>query len=123
MSVMKNLVMTGAVLASVVAFAAPGIAQTQGREVIHSFNVSDDSLVFRVPTGGCTTEQSFRVDVQRSRQTANVSLVRTVPDDCKGFFVDGTEVSYPLNRIGVNPGDTIQVRNRFGSGLLSPSRL
>lgn len=123
MSVMKCMALAGILSAALAASTVQGIAQTQGREIILAYNLTGDALVFRVPTGGCTTERSFKVEVRRSARSVDVNLVRTVPDDCKGFFLDGTEVSYALPSLGLNSGDNIQVRNRIGRGVVVPSSI
>lgn len=76
-----------------------------------SFRANGQGLVFRVPTGGCTTAGDFHVDVQRSGREVNLSLARQRPDPCKGRFPAGIEISIPYGDVGLQAADRIQLVN------------
>jgi hypothetical protein len=80
-------------------------------EAIMAFRTTGHELVFRVPTGGCTTAQDFRVDVQRSGHDVRLSLARQRPDDCKGRFPAGIEITIPYGDVGLQTADRIRLVN------------
>lgn len=81
-------------------------------EVVLSFRATGDELVFRVPTGGCTTVGDFHVDVLRSGHEVSLSLARQRPDTCKGRFPAGVEISIPYGDVGLQTADRIRLVNR-----------
>jgi hypothetical protein len=83
-------------------------------EAVMAFRATGQELVFRVPTGGCTTAQDFRVDVQRSGRDVSLSLARQRPDDCKGRFPAGIEISIPYGDVGLQTADRIRLVNSVG---------
>lgn len=83
-------------------------------EVVLSFRATGHELVFRVPTGGCTTVGDFHVDVLRSGHEVSLSLARQRPDDCKGRFPAGIEISIPYGDIGLQTSDRIRLVNAVG---------
>jgi len=106
------------VLAMSVLTIAPtwAVAQSDGDsqprpEVVLSFRATGQELVFRVPTGGCTTVGDFHVDVLRSGHEVSLSLARQRPDDCKGRFPAGIEISIPYGDVGLQTADRIRLVN------------
>ena len=81
-------------------------------EPVMAFRATGHELVFRVPTGGCTTVQDFQVGVQRSGQDVRLSLARQRPDTCKGWFPTGIEISIPYEDLGLQTADRIRLVNR-----------
>jgi hypothetical protein len=79
-----------------------------------AFRATGQELVFRVPTGGCTTVGDFRVDVRRSGHDVSLSLARQRPDDCKGRFPAGVEISIPYGDVGLQTADRIRLVNSVG---------
>ena len=80
-------------------------------EAVLSFRATGHELVFRVPTGGCTTVGDFHVDVLRSGHEVSLSLARQRPDDCKGRFPAGVEISIPYGDVGLQTSDRIRLVN------------
>lgn len=80
-------------------------------EAVMAFQATGHALVFRVPTGGCTTVGDFHVDVQRSGREVSLSLERQRADTCKGWFPAGTEISIPYGDVGLQTGDRISLVN------------
>jgi hypothetical protein len=76
-----------------------------------AFRATGQELVFRVPTGGCTSARDFRVDVARSSQDVSLSLARQRPDHCKGRFPEGIEISIPYGDVGLRAADRIRLVN------------
>jgi hypothetical protein len=89
-------------------------------EVVMSFRATGQELVFRVPTGGCTTVGDFHVDVQRSGHDVSLSLARQRPDRCKGWFPAGIEISIPYGDVGLQAADRIRLVNNVGSQAAPP---
>jgi hypothetical protein len=92
------------------------VAQSDGDrqprpEAVMSFRATGHELVFRVPTGGCTTVGDFHVDVQRSAHEVSLSLARQRPDPCKGRFPAGIEISIPYGDVGLQTADRIRLVN------------
>lgn len=81
-------------------------------EVVLSFRATGQQLVFRVPTGGCTTVGDFHVDVLRSGHEVSLSLARQRPDPCKGRFPAGIEISIPYGDVGLQAADRVRLVNR-----------
>jgi hypothetical protein len=80
-------------------------------EVVMSFRATGQELVFRVPTGGCTTAGDFHVDVHRSGHDVSLSLARQRPDHCKGWFPAGIEISIAYGDVGLQTADRIRLAN------------
>src|SRR5690348_8389879 len=80
------------------AFGAAAWAQTLQpagiAEPVLAFRTTGDAMTVRVQTGGCTSARDFHVGVERSNGEAHVTLTRMEPDNCKGFFPEGTELSF-----------------------------
>ena len=74
-----------------------------------SFRATGQQLVFRVPTGGCTSAGDFRVDVQRSGHDVRLSLARQRLDPCKGWFPEGVEISIPYGDVGLQRADRVRL--------------
>lgn len=92
--------------------AAQSDGDSQPRpEVVLSFRATGQELVFRVPTGGCTSVGDFHVDVLRSGHEVSLSLARQRPDDCKGRFPAGIEISIPYGDVGLQTTDRIRLVN------------
>lgn len=115
---------TVATAAAVAAFGASAFAQSDaGRtgfaqsepahsEVVLGFRATGDSLRVRVSTGGCTTANDFSFNVERSSGQAHLTVVRVVPDNCKGDFPEGTEIAFSYEAAGVNPAEHVRLMNR-----------
>lgn len=80
-------------------------------ESVMTFQATGQELVFRVPTGGCTTVADFHVGVQRSGRDVSLVLDRLRADTCKGRFPAGIELSIPYDDVGLRAGDRISLVN------------
>ena len=82
-----------------------------------AFRAEDSTLIFRVATGGCTTADDFRVDVESvdSRHVA-ITLHRLRADTCKAFIPEGVEIRFERTALGIPPGHVIVIRNPFAAG-------
>jgi hypothetical protein len=87
-------------------------------ETLMGFRVDGAALHFRVATGGCTTVDDFRLEVEPRRPgTEHVTMLlrRVRADSCKGYFPDGTEITFDGTAHGIAPGQPMLVRNPFGA--------
>jgi len=112
-----RLVAISAILTS--AFGSVAWAQSQSakptytaQETVLSFRATGDTLRFRVPTGGCTSAEDFNLSVARTNGQAQVTLTRLVPDNCKGEFPGGTEITFRYDAIGLDRSDAVRLMNR-----------
>lgn len=61
-------------------------------------------FIVRVGSNGCTAKSSFTVSVKKEKgATASVphyllTIIRTVPDECKAIVTDGELISYDLQK-------------------------
>jgi hypothetical protein len=106
-----------AILAALSVSTTGATAQSDGDrqsrpEPVMSFRADGHELVFRVPTGGCTTVTDFQVGVQRSGRDVSLSLARQRPDTCKGWFPAGIELTIPYQDVGLQTADRIRLVNR-----------
>ena len=95
-------------LAGAAAETGPGTAPP---ETVMAFRATGHDLVFRVPTGGCTAAEDFRVGIERSGSSVALTLERQTPDHCKGWFPAGIEISIPYEDVGLQSGDRIRLTN------------
>jgi hypothetical protein len=107
-----GLTIAAAVVAS--AFGTAAVAQSEAArsETVLSFRDTGDTLRVRVATGGCTSANDFNFNVDRSGGRAQVTLVRVVPDNCKGNFPEGTEIAISYEAAGVQRAEQVQLMNR-----------
>ena len=99
------------------AFLAAG-QRDKGEIVLQSLSVKDGKLSFETETGGCTTKQSFRINIEKGRsgdlKVTNyiLTITREIPDQCKGFFTEGIVVEYELEKdLGLKGDYTVTVKN------------
>lgn len=88
------------------------LASAEDPDTILGFRTDGRSLVFRVATHGCTHKRDFIIDVVRpgASQVA-LTLRRLNPDECKGFFPRGEEISFTREEVGVPCDAEVLVRN------------
>jgi hypothetical protein len=112
-----SLVIAGAVLASAYGSVALGQSQSTlaGPEPVLSFRATGDTMRIRVHTGGCTSAENFSLAVERLSGLAQVTLTRQVPDNCKGNFPEGTEITFSYDAAGLDRADAIRLTNQLVS--------
>ncbi|MCC6889209.1 MAG: hypothetical protein IT536_11805 [Hyphomicrobiales bacterium] len=67
--------------------------------------------MFRVFSGGCTEAEHFHLGVRRRNGQVEVTLIRLIPDNCKGDFPQGTEIRFDYAKIGLDRDDVIRLCN------------
>src|SRR5688572_20101660 len=121
----RSLAIAGALVAAAASVSAhAAMAQSQpaqtSQEPVLAFRAAGDVLRFRVHTGGCTSADDFQLNVRRSNGQADVTLVRVTPDNCKGDFPEGTEITFSYNAAGLTHAEAVRLMNRVGAGDIQP---
>lgn len=71
-------------------------------------------IVIRVQSSGCTTRDSFEIDVTGSaaaQWTFNVALTRIHADRCRAFLPEGVALIWTKDELGIPPSAEIDVLN------------
>ena len=104
--------------------AASG-CMTENHAVLESVigvKIEKDELRVVVATGGCTEKPDFDVRIDRGNrpgQATFIALTRLRPDNCKGFFPGGKEISYKPSEFGVETTSGLILLNPI---VVSPTR-
>lgn len=81
-------------------------------EAVRSARIADGRLTVRVDSNGCTDVTHFAVDLTPVDDgVTNIALRRTAEDHCKALVPDGTEVSWSLGELGLEPGAPARLLN------------
>jgi len=84
-------------------------------EQLYAVSVEADGVRARVASNGCTSEDSFDVDVKhRGDDRYAISIERESPDRCRAMLRDGVEVFFSRDRLGLPHHAVITVRNPIG---------
>ncbi len=85
-------------------------------ERLYGATVAPDGLHVQVASNGCTSEDSFDIDVDRiggpGYARYRVRLERDTPDHCRALMADGVELFFSRQRLGLADDAVIQVVNR-----------
>lgn len=76
-------------------------------------------LVVRVQSSGCTTKDSFQVDVTGSAAGGwafNVAFTRLHADRCRAFLPQGVALSWTKDELGLPPSAQLSVVNPTADG-------
>ncbi len=98
--------------------AAP-VKQVPVEEVLHGIELTPESLVITVATGGCTEKGSFEVKVipRGTGLSPYLIVYRVKPDDCKKGDLEPIRISFSREELkGLEEGDVdFRVLNRIGN--------
>jgi len=84
-------------------------------EQLYAVSVEADGVRVRVASNGCTSENSFDIDVDhRGDDRYAISIEREAPDRCRAMLRDGVEVFFSRDRLGLPRDAVITVRNPIG---------
>ena len=92
-------------------------AKTAVEEVLYGIDLTSESLIITVATGGCTEKGSFHVDVDKGytgRPPYLVTVYRVKSDDCEGDF-EPIRISFSRRELGLEGAVDFRVLNRIGS--------
>ena len=89
-------------------------------ENLMGIEIENEKLKIRVSTGGCTTKESFQINVIKGFTGIPpylVEIYRVIPDPCKGFFPEGVVLEYKLKELGIEPFASFNLQNKIGKTL------
>ena len=76
-----------------------------------------------VPTGGCTKKDDFEISSRVLRRgKAIVALRRSKPDDCKGNFPDGLELTFTWSELKLPEHSKVSFENRIDRSARRPAK-
>lgn len=90
-------------------------------ETLMAVQIEDGKLKLRVPTGGCTSKESFWINVIKGftgHPPYILEVHRIVPDFCKGYFPEGILIEYDLEELGIEPLASFALQNKIGRTIL-----
>lgn len=85
-------------------------------ETLMGIEITDSKLKIRTHTGGCTTEDSFEISINKGFTGLPpyiLEVYRIEPDYCKGYFPDGILLEYDLATLGLEPFATFSLTNKI----------
>ena len=118
-SIVERLALVAAVAAGLSACAAartPTVS-TQGMpgelESIHAATFTKDQAVFWVSSNGCTAKEDLIPIVSLQGGSAVITLRRIDEDKCKQDLVQGVELKWSFEELGLTPGSPVSVNNPY----------
>ena len=95
---------------------APGVS-TAGMpgqlEPIHAAAFTRDLAVFWVSSNGCTAKEDLIPIVSLQGGSAVITLRRIDEDKCKQDLVQGVELKWSFEELGLTPGSPVSVNNPY----------
>lgn len=92
--------------------------EASAAERLYGVTVEPAGVRVVVASNGCTSEESFDVDVDPFRSNGSqrylVRFSRFEPDRCRAFLPDGVELFFSRERLGLAPDAPISISNRIG---------
>ena len=89
-----------------------------GIERLYGAMIEPDGVRVRVASNGCTSEESFDVDVDRvggpGEARYRIRFERESPDRCRAYLVDGVELMFSRQRLGLPEDARISIANPIG---------
>ena len=118
-SIIGRLALIAAASASLAACATGGepSVSTQGMpgalEPIHAAAFTKDQAVFWVSSNGCTAREDLIPIVSLQGGSAVITLRRIDEDKCKQDLVQGVELKWSFEELGLTPGSPVSVNNPY----------
>jgi hypothetical protein len=111
------LIAAGAAGLAACATASEPTVSTQGMpgqlESIHAAAFTKDEAVFWVSSNGCTDKNDLIPIVSLQGGAAVITLRRIDEDRCKQDLVQGVELKWSFEELGLTPGAPISVNNPY----------
>ena len=82
-------------------------------EPIHAAVVANDLAVFWVSSNGCTRKEDLIPIVTIQGGDAIITLRRLDEDKCRDPEIDGVEVKWSFEELGLAPGQAVSVNNPY----------
>jgi hypothetical protein len=99
------------------ATASEPTVSTQGMpgalEPIHAAAFTKNEAVFWVSSNGCTAKEDLIPIVSLQSGAAVITLRRIDEDKCKQDLVQGVELKWSFEELGLTPGSPISVNNPY----------
>lgn len=114
---MKSIIALILVVSSLSAFADGFVFSNVPRvETIYSLSFANNSVQIQVESNGCTSEDDFLIQkyLDPSDGVVRLLFIRSRPDFCRAFLVEGVVVQFSKEDLGLNYDDEIRVENPFG---------
>jgi hypothetical protein len=86
-------------------------------ETILGVEVLKDQLRVRVPSTGCTSKESFTIDVDKGitgKAPFTITIYRIMPDYCEVYMPEGIILEWRMADLGMKSTDTFTVSNTIG---------
>lgn len=86
-------------------------------EKLMGIEIEGGKLKIRVATGGCTTKESFQINVIKGFTGIPpyiVEIYRIIPDYCDAFFPEGIVLEYDLKEVNIEPFASFTLENKIG---------
>lgn len=127
MSCMQIIVIAAAVAAFALCvhplFAQSFSPRQTGEEILLDLQAMPDSLTIRVASNGCTSRNSFRIDIRKEEGISPkvphyvLTIYRIQPDECKMMVYGGEHITFDLAKdLGLKGMFTYSVTNGVYSG-------
>ena len=82
-------------------------------EPIHAAALTRDRAVFWVSSNGCTGKEDIQPVVTRQRDGAVITLRRLEEDRCTEPRIEGVELQWSFQELGLEPGTEVSVNNPY----------
>ncbi|WP_395944519.1 hypothetical protein [Brevundimonas sp.] len=82
-------------------------------EPIHAAAFTKDQAVFWVSSNGCTDKDDLIPIVSIKGADAVITLRRIDEDTCKAPLVEGVELKWSFEELGLTPGSPVSVNNPY----------
>jgi len=93
--------------------AVPTAGMPGQLEPIHAAAFTKDQAVFWVSSNGCTAKEDLIPIVSLQGGSAVITLRRIDEDKCKQDLVQGVELKWSFEELGLTPGSPVSVNNPY----------
>jgi hypothetical protein len=84
------------------------------QSAFYGVGVAAEGVVFRVYSSGCSNKEHFDAPVvDRSGNLPTISLKRLQRDPCRALLVEGVELTYAWEELGLSANESFRVSNLF----------
>lgn len=125
----RSIVITASALVlSLGACALPGreaptllVAMPGQLEPLHAAAITRDLAVFRVTSNGCTEKSDLMPVVDHVGNSSVITLRRIEQDLCNRPALEGVELIWSFEELGLTPGSRVSVNNPYQMQPSSPT--
>ncbi|MCX4027550.1 hypothetical protein H0A36_19485 [Endozoicomonas sp. SM1973] len=109
MKITKIAALAGALITS------PFVAAEGTKEVLMGVDILPNSIELHVASGGCTSANSFTINVDKTASPHSVTVLRVQPDFCEAHIPDGIKVSFDRAALGLDGKVEFILTNKIGN--------